>query len=506
VQDQPEAECAAFGRRHEGIELVLNLDRVLEAGETQALAKPEDVGIDRKAGQAEGDAADHVSGLAPHTWHRDEIVQLARDLSPVALLECAGHPDQTASLGPEESGGVDDLFQLVRVGPSEGRRIGVRREQGGSDHVDAHVGALRRQDRRRQQLKGRVVMERAQVLGGAGVLRGQALPHHTCHPLGCPGTCHPVTVPVNVRGMNVQVLSELDDAQLSDLSALLLRCEEFDQHPALAEPQRVAAARQDLGAEGAHAVLAYETEALVGCALVTPAIDGAAALHVAVDPLHRADADLKPLLLRTGLAQARAEGLNQGTVRLWLMQATDRDDADAAELGFTPERDLLQMRVQLPLPQEILDGSRPVVTRPFVPGRDDEAWLTINNEAFAGHPEQGGWTLEDLHERTSAEWFDPEGLLMADHEDGTGLIGSCWNKLHFDTTPVMGEIYVISVDPKRHGEGWGRALTVAGLQWIAARGITVGMLYTTASNTAAVGLYTKLGFTIDHVDRSYVIS
>ncbi len=145
------------------------------------------------------------------------------------------------------------------------------------------------------------------------------------------------------------------------------------------------------------------------------------------------------------------------------MQATDRDDADAARLGFTPERDLLQMRVHLPLPADIVAGTRPVVTRPFVPGRDDEAWLTINNLAFADHPEQGAWTLEDLHERTSAEWFDPEAFLVADSEDGTGLIGSCWDKVHLDSTPVMGEIYVISVNPARHGEGWGRALTVAGL-------------------------------------------
>jgi mycothiol synthase len=306
--------------------------------------------------------------------------------------------------------------------------------------------------------------------------------------------------------MNILVRRELDDAQLSDLSALLHRCEEFDHHPALAEPQRVATARKDLGAKGSQAVLAYQGEVLVGCALVTPAIDGAAALHVAVDPLHRSQADLKPLLIQTGLERARAQARQQSTVRLWLMQATDRDDADAARLGFTPERDLLQMRVQLPLPPDIVAGTRPVVTHPFVPGRDEEAWLAINNQAFAGHPEQGGWTLEDLHERTSAEWFDPEALLMADHEDGTGLIGSCWNKLHLDTTPVMGEIYVISVDPKRHGEGWGRALTVAGLQWIAAKGITVAMLYTTASNTAAVKLYTTLGFAIDHTDRSYVVS
>ena len=301
--------------------------------------------------------------------------------------------------------------------------------------------------------------------------------------------------------MNVLVLSELDDAQLSDLSALLARCEEFDGHPALAEPQRAAAARRDLGAHGAHAVLGYEGDALIGCAFVMPAIDGATALHVAVDPLHREEGkDIKAALIGTALGQTQ----HMHPVRLWLMQATDRDDSDAARLGFTPERDLLQMRVQLPLPAEIVAASRPVVTRPFEPGRDDAAWLAINNLAFADHPEQGAWTLEDLHERMSAGWFDPDAFLVADNEDGTGLIGSCWDKVHLETTPVMGEIYVISVNPAHHGEGWGRALTVAGLQWIADKGIATGMLYTTDSNTTAVKLYTSLGFTIDHVDRSYV--
>jgi mycothiol synthase len=316
--------------------------------------------------------------------------------------------------------------------------------------------------------------------------------------------------------MNVLVLSELDDTQLSDLSALLARCEQFDGHPALAEPQRAAAARRDLGAEGAHAVLAYERNWLVGCAFITPATDGATALHVAIDPLHRGDVEpvagtpgatesIKTALLRIALEHVPEVHAAHDTVRLWLMQATAGDDADAARLGFTPERDLLQMRVLLPLPTEIVASARPVVTRPFEPGRDDEAWLAVNNRAFADHPEQGGWTLADLHERTSAEWFDPEAFLMVDKEDGTGLLGSCWNKVHRDSTPVMGEIYVISVDPAQHGAGWGRALTVAGLQCIAAQGITVGMLYTTSSNTPAVALYTSLGFTVDHVDRSYVL-
>jgi len=226
--------------------------------------------------------------------------------------------------------------------------------------------------------------------------------------------------------MNVLVLSELDDAQLSDLSTLLTRCEEADGHSALAEPQRAAAARRDLGADGAHVVLAYEADSLIGCVFITPATDGAIALHVAIDPLHRgADGGgrrperggerLRTALLRTALEHTHdltahdstgeageggeggeagegGEG-GEGAVRLWLMQATDDDDAEAALLGFTPERDLLQMRVRLPLPPEIVASARPVVTRPFEPGRDEEAWLAVNNLAFADHPEQGGWTL-----------------------------------------------------------------------------------------------------------------
>jgi mycothiol synthase len=303
--------------------------------------------------------------------------------------------------------------------------------------------------------------------------------------------------------VNVRVLSELDATQLSDLGALLARCERADGHPALAEPQRAAAARKDLGADGSQALLAYEGASLVGCAIVTPATDGATALHVAVDPHQRGDdrtgEPIKAELLRTALHHTH------GTVRLWLMQATAQDDAEAARLGFQPERDLLQMRVTLPLPAEIEGGARPITTRSFRPGHDDKAWLSINNEAFADHPEQGGWTLEDLYERIRAPWFDAEGFLMADSPDGSGLIGSCWTKVHHESEPVLGEIYVISVDPARHSQGWGKALTVAGLRWMSDRGVTVGMLYTTSSNTAAVTLYESLGFTTDHVDRSYVL-
>jgi mycothiol synthase len=302
--------------------------------------------------------------------------------------------------------------------------------------------------------------------------------------------------------MNVLVLDELDAVQLSEVSALLARCERADHHPSLGEPQRVAAARSDLGGHGAQIVLAYD-EGLVGCALITPALDGATALHLAVDPEHRGETEgVQHELLRTALDHAT----RTGEIRLWIMKATDPDDVTAHQLGFEPERDLLQMRVPLPLPAETVASARPVSTRPFEPGRDDDNWLAINNAAFADHPEQGRWTIDDLRQHMAFDWFDLQGFLVADRADGNGLLGSCWTKIHRTTEPVLGEIYVISVDPALHSQGWGKALTVAGLQWMAGQGVTVGMLYVTGSNAAAVRLYQSLGFTVDHVDRSYLRS
>jgi mycothiol synthase len=253
------------------------------------------------------------------------------------------------------------------------------------------------------------------------------------------------------------------------------------------------------------ALLGYDDGRLIGCAIITPGVDGAAALHVAIDPAHRAGGSRADGAWDELVGRALQEV--DGRSRLWIMQA-DRDpkaDLRAARHGFAPERDLLQMRVPLPLDpaQQAAADSPPLTTRPFRPGLDDERWIAINNDAFAGHPEQGGWTSEDLAERLEAPWFDAQGFLVA--EDGAGdLMGSCWTKVHRDTQPAMGEIYVISVAPSHHGEGLGRALTVAGLAWLAATGLTVGMLYTTDSNTAAVALYTSLGFTVDHVDRAYL--
>jgi mycothiol synthase len=296
-------------------------------------------------------------------------------------------------------------------------------------------------------------------------------------------------------------LNDLDPTGRRALVALLARAAAADEHPPLPEPQYLAVTHPHDTDPDIQAVLAERDGAVVGCALLTPARDGSTVLHVVTDPFERSSRDED---LVSGLvARAVAEAPTSGALHLWAMQAGPADDELARRHGFFPERDLLQMRVPLPLPPAVVDATRRVVTRPFVPGRDDEAWLWTNNGAFAGHPEQGSWTLDQLHDRLAADWVDLDGFLVADDPDGVGLLGSCWTKIHRDRIPVLGEIYVIAVDPAHHHRGWGRALTVAGLQFMAGLGVRVGMLYTDADNEAAVALYRDLGFTVDHVDRSY---
>jgi mycothiol synthase len=218
-------------------------------------------------------------------------------------------------------------------------------------------------------------------------------------------------------------------------------------------------------------------------------------LEVVVDPQHRG-IGVEVALVEAALEHAVEHG--GGTVHFWVFRPTQIHEALAHRLGFSRGRELLQMRRPLPHPEAPLWPAGTVVRR-FVPGEDEDAFLAVNNRAFDGHVEQGGWDRATLSQREAEPWFDPSGFLLAER-DGE-LTGFCWTKVH---RAALGEIYVIAVDPSAQGTGLGKALVLGGLASLAERGITIGMLYVDAANEGAVGLYRHLGFDVHHVDRAYV--
>ncbi len=160
-------------------------------------------------------------------------------------------------------------------------------------------------------------------------------------------------------------------------------------------------------------------------------------------------------------------------------------------------RTLQLMTINLPVP--VADVPADAVVRNFDAGVDDAAWLAQNNAAFADHPEQGAWRLDDLEERIREPWFDPSGFLVLEI-DGR-IAASCWTKVHELHPERFGEIYVISVDPAFQGRGLGRVMLTRGLQYLRQRGVHRAVLFVDADNLSAQSLYRSLGFSVEREDQ-----
>ena len=302
----------------------------------------------------------------------------------------------------------------------------------------------------------------------------------------------------------IRVADRLDSHDTSEVLALISTVTDADGMAPLSE--HVLLHLRHGGDEGGrHLIATDDSHAIIGYAHLdsTDEVHGASA-ELAVHPDHR----------RCGIGHQLVESLIRSTVdgrlRLWAHGEQAAAAALARSFGFAHSRVLWQMRRSLlaPLPEVALpDG---VSMRTFVPGIDDAPWLELNGRAFAGHPEQGEWTLVDLHQRMSEPWFSPEGFLLANDDTDGSLVGFHWKKVHgrhnsHGHEPI-GEVYVVGVDAAWGGRGLGRALTVAGLQHLRSLGLGQAMLYVDATNTAAIALYESLGFTRWDTDVMYLLN
>ncbi len=303
---------------------------------------------------------------------------------------------------------------------------------------------------------------------------------------------------------NLEVKRQMGRGDIAAVSELLDVATRVDGHAPLGEHQWL-----DLvhgGRAGFAGLVAWEPghDHPVGYAQLTREGGGQGrnwALEFVVDPHHRlTDPEIGTTLVETALSVVRAEG--GGHVHLWVPKPGPEHDRIAQATGLQRGRELRQLRRPLPIEAPPIDSGDPeLAVRPFRVGDDEVAWLKVNNRAFKWHTEQGNWDAGTVADRETQPWFDPAGFLL--HERDGRLAGFCWTKIHPDDEPPLGEIYVIAVDPDFQGQGLGRSLALAGLQWLGARGLGTAMLYVDGDNAPALHLYEDLGFTVDHIDRAY---
>ena len=319
----------------------------------------------------------------------------------------------------------------------------------------------------------------------------------------------------------IEVRSHLDRAEVLDVFDLVDAATRHDGITPLSE--HVMLHLRHGGDENVRHVLARAGDGrLCGYAHldVTDLVEGPSAEMVVAPAMRRHDLGRAMVEELIQISERDAPGRG---MRLWAHGESEAARGLAESLGFSRARVLWQMRRSLmtPLP----DASLPegVHLRTFLPGIDDEAWLAVNASAFSDLPDQGGWTAEDLQRRLDESWFDPSGFLVATDSQGA-IAGFHWTKVHgghhddrdhahLHAEGVehshghgheeLGEVYVIGVDPAHQGTGLGRALLVAGLRSLAARGLTQAMLYVDAANTPAIALYSSLGFTHWDTDVLY---
>lgn len=142
------------------------------------------------------------------------------------------------------------------------------------------------------------------------------------------------------------------------------------------------------------------------------------------------------------------------------------------------------------------------------PGMDARSeLLRVNNAAFSWHPEQGGWTRDQLDDRLAVDWVDTGAVFLAVDASTAvpRLVGFHWTKTVAEPgAPVEGEVYVVAVDPADQGRGLGGVLTTLGVAHLEGpAGAESVVLYVEGDNAAAIRTYETLGFTVEHRDVTY---
>ncbi len=159
---------------------------------------------------------------------------------------------------------------------------------------------------------------------------------------------------------------------------------------------------------------------------------------------------------------------------------------------------------KMSLPQ--LDAARPprwpagYEVRSFVPGRDEQTAVSLENECFADGWDRLPVEVGEIEGFVRSPSFRADGVIFATH--GGQVVGECWGWIDVEciarTGEKRGDIWCLCVHPRHRGRGLGRALLLAGIDWLRLQGIESAHLAVDGANDRAKHLYESVGFVTQH--------
>ena len=300
----------------------------------------------------------------------------------------------------------------------------------------------------------------------------------------------------------MQELKQLTPALQEQVLSLIETAQDFDNTPAIAE-HVLLHLRHGGDKADSHLVIQKDNQVIGYAHLDKTDHVAGPSVELVIHPEYRGSG------VGSDLLKSAIEAWGN-KIRLWSHGDLPGARALAQANNFIKVRTVIQMSKDL---AEVSPIDCDYQIRSFLPDLDNNAWLTLNNMAFANHPEQGNWSEADLSIRLNEDWFDEKGFFVA--QDGNELIGFCWTKIHgghshshstgedhHDHAPI-GEIYVTAVSKEYAGKGVGKALTITGLNYLKYQGLNSAMLYVDKDNQTAFNLYKSLGFIESGKDVMY---
>ena len=238
-----------------------------------------------------------------------------------------------------------------------------------------------------------------------------------------------------------------------------------------------------------HCYVAETQNSLVGFVLIAPELPiGRAVASGGVLRLHR-NRGIGRRLVRQAIEHAQGLGASV------LHAEVSSDGASASHLleseGFYPVRRYWQMRWEVDgVPNvELPEGFS---LHPFRPGQDDEALTQLQNAAFGDNWGFCPNTVEEIIARVRLNRVDPDGIILV--MDGGRPAAYNWTLRASNEAGSTGWIAMTGVHPDYRGRGLGRAVVVAGMEHLKARGVDGIELEVDSDNVPARELYQKLGF------------